>query len=76
MAIEYKGFEIVIGIEEGATTWVVYADVKKTDSDLGILSEFPRIKETFPREDGALNSALFMEKKVKGRIDNYLQDFN
>lgn len=76
MEIEYKGFEIVIGIEEGTTTWAVYADVKKMDSDSGILSEFPRLKETFPREDGALNAALFMEKKAKGKIDNYLQNGN
>lgn len=71
MKYEYKGYEISIEIEDRPTAWIVSASIDEVQNGI-VVKKLHRIKEEFPRGEGAMNVGMHVQKMSEKKIDDYL----
>ena len=67
MEYDYRGFEISLDIKSTPTTWIVFAEAKRLKEGV-VVEALPRLKESFPRAAGALNSLMSIQKTLENKI--------
>lgn len=71
MKYEYKGYEISLEIEDCPTEWIVSASIDEVQNEV-VVKKLHRIKEEFPRGEGAMNVGMYVQKMAEKKIDDYI----